>query len=188
MSLPRPRPRRRARITMLLLAGAVVDASGIATAYESSLAGWNEISWPFPRDAWEPGRAFVCTSEECGGEIELYVRPKIGFCNCTTGISDDDEVDRVTDLDLIDPQFKPLDDGKPVQAAGMQGRVRHYIGRSRNGGILTLLGIALSRKCDVIVAVAQSRSSDRRDEQIAFGLLSSPPIWRWIEAGFDARR
>ena len=33
--------------------------------------------------------------------VELYVRPKIGFCNCDRGVADDDEVDRVADLDLI---------------------------------------------------------------------------------------
>ncbi len=48
----------------------------------------------------------------CGGEVELYVRPKIGFCNCDTGVADDDEVDRVADLDLISQRFAPLAPGK----------------------------------------------------------------------------
>src|ERR1700743_1668054 len=63
---------------------------------------WREISWPYPRDGWAAGRALRC--EGCGGDlrgVELYVRPKIGFCNCTTGVTDDEEVDRVADLDLI---------------------------------------------------------------------------------------
>src|ERR1700740_759687 len=45
---------------------------------------WQEIAWPFPRDGWPAGRAFRC--EACGGErggVELYVRPKIGFCHLT---------------------------------------------------------------------------------------------------------
>jgi len=174
-----------ALVAILLLAGA---ASEVAQAYEGSLAAWNEISWPFPHDAWETGRAFMCKSEACGGEVTLYVRPKIGFCNCATGISDDDEVDRVTDLDLIDPDFKPLGDGKPIEAAGMPGRARHYTGHLRDGSGRKLMGIALSRKCDVVVAIAQSISFDRIDEQIAFDFLSSPPIRSWIEAGLDGRR
>jgi hypothetical protein len=176
-------------VAIFLLAEALFAVSRLARADESSGPfGWKEISWPFPRDAWEPGRAFMCKSEECGGEITLYVRPKIGFCNCTAGISDDEEVDRVTDLDLLDPRFEAVGDGRAIQAAGMQGRVRHYSGHLRDGSVRTLTGIALSRKCDVVVAIAQSRSSDRRHEQIAFDLLSSPAIQSWIEAGLDGRR
>ena len=63
--------------------------------------GWREIAWPFPRDGWPAGRAFRCGAALCGTEVELYVRPKIGFCNCDSGVADDDEVDRVADLDLI---------------------------------------------------------------------------------------
>lgn len=185
-------PRRRvgSRVAAsLLLAGTIVAASVVAQAGESSRpSGWNEISWPFPRDAWEPGRAFICKSEQCDGEVTLYVRPKIGFCNCTTGVSDDDEVDRVTDLDLIDPQFKPLGEGKPIEAAGMQGRARHYTGRLRGGSVRAFIGIALSRKCDVVAAIAQGRPSGRIDEQIALNLLSSSPVRTWIEAGLEGRR
>ena len=79
---------------------------------------WREISWPFPRDGWPAGRAFRC--DACGGglgAVELYVRPKIGFCNCTTGVADDDEVDRVADLDLISAQFEPREPGSAVRVA-----------------------------------------------------------------------
>jgi hypothetical protein len=41
----------------------------------------------------------------CGERVEIYVRPKIGFCNCDSGVADDDEVDRVADLDLISERF-----------------------------------------------------------------------------------
>jgi hypothetical protein len=87
---------------------------------------WQEIAWPFGRDAWPAGRAFRCTGTICGSGIELYVRPKIGFCNCATGVADDNEVDRVTDLDLITPRFAPLASGQPVQVADMAGRARDY--------------------------------------------------------------
>ena len=62
---------------------------------------WQEIAWPFPRDGWPAGKAFRCGAAACGGEVELYVRPKMGFCNCDRGVADDDEVDRVADLDLM---------------------------------------------------------------------------------------
>ena len=66
-------------------------------AYEYALPakdGWREIAWPFPRDGWPAGRAYHCNAASCGAEIDLYARAKIGFCNCTTGVADDDEVDQ----------------------------------------------------------------------------------------------
>ena len=54
------------------------------------------------------------------------MRPKIGFCNCDTGVADDDEVDRVADLDLISPQVRAARAGKVVRVADMSGRARAY--------------------------------------------------------------
>jgi hypothetical protein len=48
---------------------------------------WAEFVWPFLLDQWGVGRAFVCKAVDCGTEVKVYVRPKIGFCNCTTGVS-----------------------------------------------------------------------------------------------------
>ena len=90
-------------------------------------AEWREIAWTFPRDGWPAGRAFRCASCGGGGGVELYVRPKIGFCNCDTGVADDDEVDRVADLDLISARFAPREPGKAVHVAGMAGRSRATI-------------------------------------------------------------
>src|SRR6202451_3666630 len=111
----------------LLTVGAVAisSVSGVA-GYQlarSDAEGWREIAWPFPRDGWPAGRAFRCDTAACGGVVELYVRPKIGFCNCDSGVADDDEVDRVADLDLISPQFVPLAPGGVVEVADMHGRL-----------------------------------------------------------------
>ena len=87
---------------------------------------WHEIAWPFPRDGWPAGRAFRCDAAGCGAEVELYVRPKIGFCNCDSGVADDDEVDRVADLDLMSDRFVPREAGQVIQIDGMSGRSRSY--------------------------------------------------------------
>ena len=81
----------------------------------SDVEGWREIAWPFPRDGWPAGRAFRCAMEACGGEVEIYLRPKIGFCNCDSGVADDDEVDRVADLDLMSERFAPLEPGQVIE-------------------------------------------------------------------------
>src|SRR5271170_2723212 len=70
---------------------------GLPDIAATGAANWREIAWPFPRDGWPAGRAFHCDTASCGAEVELYVRPKIGFCNCNSGVADDDEVDRVAD-------------------------------------------------------------------------------------------
>src|SRR6185436_3428257 len=49
--------------------------------------------------------AFRCSAADCGVEVSLYLRPKIGFCNCDTGVADEAELDRVADLELFSPKF-----------------------------------------------------------------------------------
>src|SRR6202045_162143 len=85
------------------------------------IEGWREIAWPYPRDGWPAGRAFRCAGESCGDETEVYLRPKIGFCNCDSGVADDDEVDRVADLDLMSERFVPLEAGKVILVADIPG-------------------------------------------------------------------
>jgi hypothetical protein len=94
----------------------------VAGAGTSGSEVWREIAWPFPRDGWPAGRAFRCGADSCGDEVELYVRPKIGFCNCDSGVADDDEVDRVADLDLMSQRFTPLEPGEVVRIDGLSGR------------------------------------------------------------------
>jgi hypothetical protein len=149
--------------------------------------GWREIAWPFPRDAWPAGRAFRCNGEACGGEIEVYVRPKIGFCNCDRGVTDDDEVDRVADLDLISARFAPLETGHTIRVADMPGRIRPYDLRLTEGLRHAAVGIALSRRCDLVVAVARGNSTVPLIENIALEFLGSPELARWMQAAMDGR-
>ncbi|MGZ3328314.1 MAG: hypothetical protein ACXU85_14260, partial [Xanthobacteraceae bacterium] len=59
---------------------------------------WTEVRWPFPLDQWGRGRAFQCKAADCGSELNLFLRAKIGFCNCAIGVADDDDLDRVGDV------------------------------------------------------------------------------------------
>src|SRR5712664_1452446 len=69
---------------------------------------WTEIAWPFALDQWGRGRAFQCEAADCGTDVNLYLRPKIGFCNCQTGVADDEELDRVGDVDIIGSERSAL--------------------------------------------------------------------------------
>ena len=146
-------------------------------------ARWQEIAWPFPRDGWPAGRAFRCA--DCG-DVELYVRPKIGFCNCDTGVADDDEVDRVADLDLISPRYVPLETGKVVRVADMAGRSRAY-DLAMADGSHAAVGFALSHRCDLVVAVVQGRAAAGELQREAQRFLQSRELHRWVMAALSGR-
>jgi len=148
----------------------------------SDVDGWREIAWPFPRDGWPAGRAFRCAVEACGGEVEVYVRPKIGFCNCDTGVADDDEVDRVTDLDLISERFVPTEAGKFVHVADMAGRSRNYDLKMSDGSQHAAVGIALSHRCDLLVAVVQGNAAASELQHAALDYLASREMHHWMIA------
>jgi hypothetical protein len=178
--------RRQLLIAFAIAAGALTGAAGYQHA-RSDAEGWREIAWPFPRDGWPAGRAFRCDTAACGGEVELYVRPKIGFCNCDSGVADDDEVDRVADLDLISPQFVPREAGRVTQVAEMKGRLRAYDLRMPDGSRHAAVGIAVSHRCDLLVAVAQGNGEASRVQRAAQDFLDSRGMAQWMTAAMDGR-
>ena len=148
---------------------------------------WQEIAWPFPRDGWPAGQAFRCGVAACGGEVELYVRPKIGFCNCDPGVADDDEVDRVADLDLMSERFAPREPGHVVRVADMPGRIRAYDLNMSDGSRHTAIGIAVSRRCDLLVAVAHGKGDAPEVRRAALEFLASSEMTRWMMAAMEGR-
>jgi len=179
------------RLLVILIAALAFGAlSGVAAYQKMRPAGtdvvdarWQEIAWPFPRDGWPAGRAFRCA--DCG-DLELYVRPKIGFCNCDTGVADDDEVDRVADLDLISPRFVPLEAGREVRIADMTGRSRAY-DLAMPDGSHAAVGFALSHRCDLMVAVVQGRLAEGELHHEAQRFLESQELHRWMMASLGGR-
>jgi len=175
----------RRLIAILVAALAFGALSGFA-AYQKvrpqavGNADWNEIAWPFPRDAWPAGRAFRCQSAACGEGVELYVRPKIGFCNCDSGVTDDDEVDRVADLDMISPNFVPRAPGNVVRVAAMSGRARAYDLDMPDGSRHAAIGIALSHRCDLLVAVVQGNATASGVERTALAFLGTNRMAQWM--------
>jgi hypothetical protein len=163
---------------------ALLGAAGYQNA-RSTVEGWREIAWPFPRDGWPAGRAFACAASLCGDDIELYLRPKAGFCNCDTGVADDEEVDRVADLDLISERFVPLEAGKLTRVAGMLGRLRTYDLKMSDGSQHAAVGIAVSRRCDLFVAVAQGTGSAPRVQHVALDFLATGGMESWMTSAIE---
>jgi hypothetical protein len=179
--------RRAATIALVV---AALGASGVG-AYQlapprASSTHWRELAWPFPRDGWPAGRAFRCEGGACDG-AELYVRAKRGFCNCDSGVADDDEVDRVADIDLITSSFTPLAPGELVRVGEMHGRARRYDLAIYNGVRYSAVGVALSRRCDLFVAAAQGRSDASVMQHAALAFLETPEINSWVTAALDGK-
>jgi hypothetical protein len=175
--------------SLTAFAVAICMVTGVAGFQHArpDIEGWREIAWPFPRDGWPAGRAFRCATELCGDEIEVYVRPKAGFCNCDSGVRDDEEVDRVADLDLMSERFAALAPGGVIRIAGMQGRLRSYDLQMADGSQHAAIGIAVSRRCDLLVAVAQGKGTASGVQRVALEFLASGDIERWMISAMEGR-
>ena len=173
-----------------VLLGALSGAAAyqhVAPRQDERNGKWQEIAWPFPRDGWPAGKAFRCGAAACGAEVEVYVRPKVGFCNCDRGVADDDEVDRVADLDLLSEHFAPRAPGDVVRIADMPGRIRAYDLKMSGGLRHAAIGIAVSHRCDLLVAVVHGRGHVPEMRRAALDFLATREMTRWAMAAMEGR-
>jgi len=163
-----------------LLVGKPAHHGGSASI--ASRPVWAEIQWPFPTDQWGRGKAFRCRPADCGTEINLYIRAKIGFCNCITGVADDEDLDRMSDFDLVGGEVLPLGPGRPIAVGTMKGRSRAYTLAARNPPGMTAISVVYNDRCDMIAATAvlpHNRLAAIEPDVIAF--LNSATVVRWAE-------
>ena len=92
----------------------------------------------------------------------------------------------MTDLDLISPRFAATAPGDRVQIGAMQGRVRRYDLDMPDGSRHAASGIAVSRRCDLLVAVAQGRGETEAVQHAALAFLETE-MRGWIVAALDGR-
>jgi hypothetical protein len=171
--------------TAALLAGSVAGAlllrGGASQSAVATAPVWTETAWPFPVDQFGTGKAFRCMAADCGSEVNLYIRAKIGFCNCTTGVADDAELDRISDFALFEPKLAALGAGRPITVAWMKGRSRAF---SVEGvaPAKSVLSVGFNDRCDAIVATAVL-GHDRPDviEPAVLAFLNSRTVLRWAE-------
>lgn len=152
------------------------------TTQDGALAqGWREIAWSLPQDPWGKGRAFHCPAAACGAALTVHVRPKIGFCDCRYGIDDDEDLDRLGDLDLLDGARRGTAAGHPISVGHMKGWSRAYA-LSGLRDARSALSVAFHDRCDLIVAtVAIDHDQPQRFEARALDLLNGRPVMRWLE-------
>jgi hypothetical protein len=159
-----------------------LNQSEKAVASSPSSASWAETKWPFLLDQWGIGKAYRCAPSDCGTEVKLYLRAKIGFCNCATGVADDAELDRVGDLEILSDKFVGLSDGHEIKVSHMKGRSRPYRVDMRYEAPVTALAIGFNDKCDVVVAtVVADRERLAAAERVSLDFLNSDRVVRWVE-------
>jgi hypothetical protein len=181
--------------TIILTAVAAFILGGIVSAWSllpQQIAGdaagelhpvWHETSWPFPMDQWGKGTAFVCGAADCGTEVTIYLRAKIGFCNCTGGLTDDAALDRVSDFELFGGALYAQAPGQPVKAAWMTGRSRPFAIRTAQLGDATMISVGLHEHCDALVATAvMPRGQLAAVEPAVLDFLKSKIVAQWAEA------
>jgi hypothetical protein len=140
---------------------------------------WTQTAWPFPIDEWGGGWAFQCKAADCGVDVNLYLRPKIGFCNCQTGVADDEELDRVGDVDLVGSTRSALGPGRTITVHAMKGRSRGYeVGAPSAKPVLSL---AFNSRCDVVVATVVAGDDPVAQEQAVLEFLNGDLVVSWVE-------
>ena len=139
---------------------------------------WTETDWPFGADPWAKGKAFRCRSDDCGGEVQLYVRAKLGFCNCLTGIADDGDLEQMGDLALIG-KATPIGAGREIIVGPMRGRSRAYrVEGNRNAA----LSLAINQRCDMVAATALVEPGAPASlEPAVLAFLNSDRMLKWAE-------
>jgi hypothetical protein len=170
------------------LGGLIGVLAWLAIGYAREVAGsngrptWTEVAWPFLLDEWGKGKAFRCKAADCGTEVEFYVRAKIGFCNCTTGVADDEELERLSDFSLMGEKIANLGAGRPISVAWMKGRSRSYAVAKPVRAGKSALSIAFNDKCDAIVAtIVLDRDRPDPIEPHAIEFLNGKTVMRWAE-------
>jgi hypothetical protein len=157
---------------------------------------WAEEKWPFLLDQWGIGKAFVCMPADCGVKIDVYIRPKIGFCNCSNGVYDDAELERVSDNELLSQDFKPIGPSRHVKVGWMYGLSRPYLiiddnATSKVNAGTRALSIAFNDECDVVVALATLGDGDPATlEPAVVAFLNTRPVVLWAkkELGLEFAR
>jgi hypothetical protein len=144
--------------------------------------GWKSMPWPFAADAWPPGKAW----RNRDLELEVYVRPKQGLLvHCDIGVAEDSELERFTDIALLDPGFTPAQAGSSVRITDLFGRSRVYRLPARGGRLAE--AIAVSYKCILVVAVVAGPVGDQKLRKTGHSFLESNAVQIWVNEQLEGR-
>jgi hypothetical protein len=94
-------------------------------------------------------------------------------------VADDEELDRVSDVDLVGSERSALGPGRPITVQFMKGRSRGYkVGAPSAKAVLSL---AFNNRCDVIVATVVAGNEPTAQEQAVLEFLNGDLVVHRIE-------
>lgn len=167
-------------VALLLYFVPVLQRAGPVTVTQNHPV-WIETKWPFPMDQWGEGKAFQCKAADCGVELNLYIRAKIGFCSNTTGVADDNELERLSDFDFMNGAIVALGEGHEINVAWMKGRIRAYAIARPSRSRATAISIAYNNDSDALVAtVILNGAQPRAVEPAVIEFLNGKTMLRWV--------
>ena len=144
---------------------------------------WREARWTPPIDNWGFGLAYVCDNAACPGGVRMFVRTKVGFCNCFSGVADDDEIDRIGDVDLHADIYKPVEPGQVTSVGDLRGRKRVFQTQNRWTSNSQVLSIVVATDCKAVVATLVSAAPiSTTVESAAVALLGAKQFQQWAAA------
>jgi hypothetical protein len=95
-------------------------------------------------------------------------------------VADDEELDRVSDLDLVGSERKALGPGRPITVHWMKGRSRGYtVGAPPAKSVVSL---AFNSRCDVIVATILAGDEPATQEQAVLEFLNADLVLSYAQA------
>lgn len=144
---------------------------------------WTEAKWPFLMDQWGEGKAFQCKAADCGVDLTLYIRSKIGFCSSTIGVADDSELERLSDFDFMNGATIALGEGHEINVAWMKGRTRAYTIAGPRRSRTTAMSFAYNSNSDALVAtVVLNDAPPAAIEPAVVEFLNGQPMLRWVSS------
>ena len=165
---------------LFLIIVASLQTVGLAHA-DHAHSTWIETKWPFLMDQWGEGKAFQCKAVDCGAELNLYIRAKIGFCSSATGVADDNELERLSDFDFMKGHVTALGGGYEVDIAGMTGRLRAYEIASPILLQTYAVSVAFNNNSDALVAtVVFNGGHPAAMEPVIIQFLNGKTIQDWV--------
>ena len=136
--------------------------------------GWQPMHWPLRTDTWPKGRAWHRNG------TEVYVRVKSGYCgDCESGIVSDEALDRAVDIHLLDERYVATNAGSTIRVTDLFGRSRIYRRDTWLGERLAQ-GIAVTYKCDLVVAIVVGDVDDADTRKAAHRFIESNTVQVWL--------
>jgi hypothetical protein len=94
-------------------------------------------------------------------------------------VADDEELDRVGDVDILGSERSALGPGRPIEVHSMKGRSRGYeVGAPLAKSVLSL---AFNSRCDVVVATVVAGGDPVAQKQAVLEFLNGDLVLQRVE-------